>query len=100
MSGGWQGSDRKARLPEDWSQRRQRILIRDKRTCQIVDDGCLITATEVDHIHAGDDHDDTNLQAVCSECHAHKSAREGVEARTRILTDRRRPTPRHPGLRG
>lgn len=99
MSGGWQGSDRKTRLPPDWYRIRARVLTRDRRRCQLGYTGCLGKATQVDHIQPGDNHDETNLQAVCTECHTAKSAREGAEARARIASLRRRPLEQHPGLR-
>jgi 5-methylcytosine-specific restriction enzyme A len=100
MPGGWQGSDRGERLPPEWRPTiRPRILARDRHRCQLRYDGCLGKATQVDHKIAGDDHSDANLQAVCEECHSQKSAREGVDARARITSQRRRPAARHPGLR-
>lgn len=96
----WEGSDRAQRLPKDWPRIRRRILIRDRRTCQINGPGCLGRATEVDHIDPGDNHDPANLQAVCTTCHAHKSAREGgaASAAARAARPRLRPQPKHPGL--
>lgn len=101
----WEGSNRKARLPSDWTSIRRRILRRDKRQCQarlpFSRELCLAVATEVDHIQAGDDHRDDNLRAICSECHARKSSNEGVQARTRrrgeIHARFRRPAEQHPG---
>lgn len=92
----WQGSDRRRRLPPDWERRRRRILRRDNHRCQLNYPGCTGHANEVDHITAGDDHHDANLQAACSACHSRKSAAEGVAARRPLAPRTRRPE-RHPG---
>jgi 5-methylcytosine-specific restriction enzyme A len=91
----WAGSNRRARLPDDWHQRRATVIERDP-TCRlrIVCHGA--PSTEADHIQAGDDHRLTNLQGVCLPCHARKSSGEGHAARYR--NPRRRPTEQHPGL--
>jgi 5-methylcytosine-specific restriction endonuclease McrA len=82
----WETSNRKARLPANWSLIRLRILRRDGYRCQAANrDGragkCLAPANQVDHIIAGDDHDSINLQALCAWHHARKSSNEGIEAR-------------------
>ena len=41
---------------------------------------CGDLATEVDHVRAGDDHNDYNLQALCGYHHRRKSAQEGKAA--------------------
>lgn len=94
----WEGSTRKGRLPADWKSRRLRVLRRDGYRCQIPDRfgvPCLAWANEVDHVERGDDHDESNLQAACTACHAKKSAKEGAEARE---SRRFRPPESHPGL--
>lgn len=96
----WAGSDRASRLPSDWPRRRTRVLARDAGICQLGDPGCTVTATEVDHVVHGDDHSLTNLQAVCTRCHAAKSAREGAYARHGNRALRLRPSERHPGAVG
>lgn len=93
----WEGSTRGARLPDDWQERRLRVLRRDGYRCQIPDSHgvpCLEPAGEVDHVERGDDHALENLRAACRACHARKSSAEGNAARLR----RRRPPERHPGL--
>lgn len=98
--GQWRSSTRRARLPTDWPARRRRILIRDQHRCQLDYPGiCAERATDVDHIIAGDNHDDHNLQAACDPCHQHKSSREGVHARADRAAQRLRPPRRHPGRR-
>lgn len=100
---GWQGSDRKQRLPADWPAIRRRILKRDGYTCTWFEYGarCPARATDVDHKVAGDDHSDENLRSLCSEHHKRKSGREGAQAmhkqRRRNAAKFRRDE-EHPGL--
>lgn len=97
MSGGWQGSDRKARLPSNWRQIRARVLARDP-ICKI----CGVRpSTHCDHIEAKTDaHAEDRLQGVCATCHAQKSSKEGNAAqRAEPRPGRRRPPEQHPGLR-
>lgn len=96
MSGGWAGSTRATRLPDDWPARRDAVLRRDRRVCQIQMPGCVDLATEADHIEPGDNHELTNLQAACYWCHGKKSSAEGNAARPRYSMHR--PAERHPGL--
>lgn len=72
-----------------WDKLRKRILVRDKHLCQ----PCLAkqhitAATQVDHIKgkaAGGTDDEANLQAICSDCHASKTAEEsGRPLRPRV----------------
>jgi 5-methylcytosine-specific restriction endonuclease McrA len=94
----WLDSDRSARLPDAWPKIRRRIFRRDGHRCTWIDDGqrCTAEATEVDHIHPGDDHSDHNLRSLCTRHHARKSSAEGHAARYRH--PRRRPPDPHPGL--
>lgn len=81
---GWQGSDRRQRLPDDWEKIRKRVLIRDRRRCTwLLDDGvrCGMPATDVDHIKPGDDHGESNLRSLCSDHHQAKSSCEGAAAK-------------------
>ena len=100
----WDTSNRRDRLPPDWPRIRKRILKRDRHICQHEDDYhglCGEPATEVDHIRAGDDHRDVNLQALCTWHHKRKSSREGNAARSakRREIDRRfRTVEEHPGF--
>ena len=96
---GWVRSDRRSRLPRDWSSRRLRVLRRDGGRCMLGFSGCLVVASEVDHIVRGDDHSEGNLQAVCSSCHKVKTGAESVVARRLKASSRFRPVGRHPGLR-
>ena len=96
MSGGWQGSDRKARLPSNWRQIRARVLTRDP-ICKI----CGVRqSTHCDHVQAKtDDHAEDRLQGVCATCHGLKSSAEG-NAAPRPADGRKRPPEQHPGLKG
>jgi 5-methylcytosine-specific restriction protein A len=91
----WSSSNRKERLPANWSSLRLFVLERDGYRCQLAYASCIVDATEVDHIEPGDDHRPVNLQAACVPCHRIKSAREGHAAKPK----RRRRTEQHPGLR-
>lgn len=60
-----------------WRRIRQRILLRDRYTCQQC--GYVGMDLEVDHIvnvARGGSDDDSNLQALCKLCHKAKTARE------------------------
>lgn len=61
--------------------------------------GCRTVATEVDHIARGDNHDPSNLRAVCSVCHRKKTLAEAQEASRKKREARFRPRERHPGAR-
>lgn len=97
MSGGWRGSDRKARLPYDWETRRRLVLERCGGQCEHRNEmgwRCAGRATDVDHIRRGDDHSLANLQGLCRSHHKAKTAQEGVAAQPRA----KRPPSPHPGL--
>lgn len=94
MSGGWAGSDRKARLPASWAKLRAEVLERDPicRICNVRPSGFA------DHIKAKTD-DHAMLQGVCGPCHDQKSSREGNDAqRANPRPGRIRPAEKHPGL--
>lgn len=74
--GPWAGSNRRQRLPSNWSTLRAHVLERDAHQCR-----CGAPATDVDHVLAGDNHDPTNLEAICARCHRAKSSAEGNAAR-------------------
>ncbi len=98
----WEGSDRKARLPPDWEQRRRGALARCGGRCEFrFPNGgrCSRPATDVDHIIPGDDHSPENLQGLCGDHHARKSSREGNAARAAVVASKKRPPERHPGER-
>lgn len=100
MSGGWQGSTRKQRLPADWTARRMAVLARCNRRCeQIKSTGwrCTNVATDVDHIVAGDNHELDNLQGLCRWHHNAKTTREALAARQKPPAKRKAED--HPGKR-
>lgn len=69
----WASSTRRSRLPADWHRLRIFILARDRNICYL----CGEYANRVDHVVAGDNHDPSNLAAICLRCDKHKSAVEG-----------------------
>lgn len=97
----WHGSTRRDQLPNDWHARRRQVLTRDGGQCTALTEGkrCERRATDVDHIHRGNNHQLDNLAALCSRHHALKSSAEGNQA----LAEKRRklklPTEQHPGMR-
>lgn len=96
---GWDTSDRRQRLPDDWPTRRQVVLTRDGHRCTWVVDGtrCPDPATDVDHIVNNDDHSYDNLTSLCAPHHRTKTAAEAAAGRRR--SGIRRPTEPHPGLK-
>lgn len=106
MSGNWEGSDRKDRLPKSWPGLCARVKERDRHRCtwRGDDDGdgldragrrCWKRGTEVDHIVPGDDHRLRNLRTLCKGHHRAKSSREGNAAQAKPPATRE-PEP-HPG---
>lgn len=91
----WDGSDRLARLPPDWSARRRRVLQRDRHSCQW--SGCSARATHVDHIEPSGSDEDWNLQSLCAYHHNKKSSREGNAAQARLRKLLKREPERSPG---
>lgn len=104
MAGGWQNSDRRSRLPENWPKLRNRILKRDGHRCTHTNDEgvrCPDDATDVDHILPGDDHRESNLTSLCPWHHQKKSGREGaaaVHAIRRKHAQKFKRVETHPGL--
>lgn len=99
MSGAWAGSNRRHELPPDWyTTIRPFVLQRDEHRCRNRIDGrvCGRRANQVDHIGDRHDHRPEMLQALCADCHASKSSRQGNDARWAVRM--RRPAERHPGL--
>lgn len=99
MSGQWEGSTRRSRLPADWPKRRNQVLKRDGRICHV----CRGPGADgVDHLTPGDDHGLDNLAAihhnVWPHCHRTKSSSEGGLAAQAKRIPRSRPAEKHPGL--
>lgn len=90
-------SRRRGELPSNWNSLRRLVLERDRWICQIQGPGCSRTATDVDHIRRGDNHDPRNLQSLCAACHKAKTQRESAEAIRRRRELRLRPAEKHPG---
>lgn len=68
-----------------WDKLRLFILKRDNGLCQpCIKQGRVTRATQVDHIvqkKSGGTDEESNLQAICSECHKQKTAREASHGR-------------------
>ena len=100
----WEGSDRRSRLPKDWSKIRLRVLRRDGGQCTALTQAgerCDSSATDVDHIVAGDDHRLSNLRSLCAWHHKQKSSREGAAAQAakrRAIQKKFQRGEQHPGL--
>lgn len=98
---GWEGSDRRARLPDNWDQLRiQRLDIDGWRCTWRLPSGkrCPRRATDVDHrVAMSDDHRIEALQSLCAHHHGKKSAREGNQARRALKQSRYREPEEHPG---
>lgn len=79
----WTRAPGSAPLVRDaWASRKKRILLRDRRTCY----RCGGYGDQVDHVtpeFEGGSQEDHNLACICDPCHRHKSAQEGVRARSR-----------------
>lgn len=70
-----------------WKLLRESVMRRDCGLCQPCRDrGQVTLAVQVDHIvpkAEGGTDDESNLQAICSDCHKSKTAREAQRARER-----------------
>jgi 5-methylcytosine-specific restriction enzyme A len=95
----WTNSNRKDELPKNWPHLRNKVLKRAGYQCEFLTNGvrCTARATDVDHKIRGNNHSLSNLQALCPDHHARKSAMEGVEARKAKYSRRVEP---HPGYIG
>lgn len=80
----WRGSRHERGYGSAWVRLRAQVLARDHGLCRpCLMAGRTTAATSVDHIvpkiEGGSD-DPVNLQAICTSCHATKSAYEGFAA--------------------
>lgn len=92
LGGNWADSRRGSRHARGygsaWDRLRLQILMRDNHLCQCEECramGRVRPATEVDHIvnkAQGGTDDPSNLQAINTECHKAKSAREAAAGRS------------------
>ena len=106
--GTWYDSNRKSRLPPNWSSLAAKVRRRDGDRCTWVYllDGervrCGETARlEVDHIRNDDNHSMSNLRTLCHDHHAQKTQGESWRSRSRNLAKARRKfrrTEEHPAL--
>ena len=97
----WETSDRKSRLPSNWTALRNLVLNRCGGRCEVIKSNgkrCWDKATDVDHIKRGDNHDPSNLQGICTWHHRRKTARESAEIRAEMNAILTRPPEKHPGL--
>lgn len=102
---GWNGSDRRSRLPKDWPERVKAVKDRAGGRCQarLPRSGkrCPRPGTECDHIVENDDHRLENLQWLCHEHHEQKTIAHAIRSKYRRRRARapKRAEERHPGLR-
>lgn len=98
---GWEGSDRKSRLPANWaSEIVPRIKKRDGGRCTWwlpSKKRCPRKGTDVDHRRPGDDHSDFNLQLLCNHHHLMKTANDNRRATAARKASKYRPAEKHPG---
>lgn len=95
----WETSDRRARLPADWSALVAAVWKRDGGRCTWrLPSGarCPRPGRDVDHRVAGDDHRMSNLQLLCGTHHDRKTQREAWAGRKKLKTKKRREE-RQPG---
>lgn len=103
MSGQWEGSTRRGRLPPNWDElRAEGHRLNPRHVCHWCG---LPGGDEFDHKQAGDDHSQANLDWIhgwrsvragvsARNCHGEKSSAEGAAARPRL----NRPPERHPAF--
>lgn len=100
----WAGSDRRARLPDNWDELVAETRERAGGQCEakvFASRGgrfrCPHPGTDCDHIERGDDHRQENLQWLCEYHHRKKTSAEGLAARDAIKAKGTRPPEQHPG---
>lgn len=98
---GWEGSDRRERLPANWEAlRAERLRLDGYRCTWRLGSGarCPRPATDVDHKQAmTDDHRVEALQSLCAHHHGKKTAIEAYRAKRSRAQKRFRPAEPHPG---
>lgn len=82
----WAGTNRKARLPADWEQKRQATAMIANGQCQWMINGqrCTTPGTDCDHIIEGDDHAQHNLQWLCGPHHRQKTIADSRARATKV----------------
>lgn len=95
----WATSNRRQRLPDDWSARRAKVKARANGRCQATahQPDCNGTGTDADHIRPGDNHSLNNLQWLSAPCHKAKTTAENTARRQAEADARYRPAEQHPG---
>lgn len=97
----WATSDRAARLPRDWAERREWVRARAGGRCEaVLRDGsrCGALGTDCDHVTRGDDHRVENLQWLCAWHHKRKTSREALAELAAVRASRQPRRRPHPGL--
>lgn len=90
----WETSNRKAELPADWDQRRQRVGDRDRWKCQWPRSSrgiCGSPANQCDHRDDPHDHREESLWMLCEWHHKGKTQQESAESRRAILAKLKHP---------
>jgi 5-methylcytosine-specific restriction endonuclease McrA len=76
-----------------WRKLRLAVLERDGYTCRIGLPGCLVTATQVDHVvswrDGGSVFDESNLRAACGHCNAARGGAAGAAKSLARFSERR-----------
>ena len=98
----WETSDRRSRLPANWSALVKQVKVRDGGQCTWrLPRGkrCPRPGTDVDHRVNDDNHDLSNLRLLCKHHHDKKTAREAWAGKRKKRQGRQKRVERHPGLR-
>ena len=95
----WSTSDRRYRLPSNWTALKTHVKHRAGGKCEAShhDPRCDGTGHDADHIILGDDHSLENLQWLNVYCHRAKTARESAARNRANAALRKRPAEPHPG---
>lgn len=98
----WESSDRRSRLPSNWSALVKAVKQRDGGRCTWrLPSGarCPRPGTDVDHRRNDDDHSLANLRLLCRAHHDQKTQREAYAGRRRpkATSAGNRRTERQPG---
>lgn len=102
MSGGWQNSDRRSRLPSNWPAITTAIHLRSGGICEVIKTSTGQRCTNpanggVDHIDRDGGDGFENLRDTCHFHHSKKSSKEGNDAKAAKKALKKRPQEEHPG---